>query len=273
MTISTFDGVLAGCQPPRLVNKVATSALVSGRPVSLWPLAGIPGPGSYDTTLNGLALNGGPALSNNIAGQIPFVDPGSGVSYLDRFTAQMTILGQVMLLDRIWHNGGIVITSTGAQTIVSPAWPNRDVDGAALGNGVLLAVEVSAAVGAGTPTITVSYTNQAGVAGRTGTNTLATVASAPAGTMYLIGLQAGDTGVQSVQSITLSATWTSGTINLVAYRILAILEQSVSGGCGALDIITSGFPKCYNGTVAYLAIVPGSATAATLIASTLFTQG
>jgi hypothetical protein len=136
-----------------------------------------------------------------------------------------------------------------------------------------LAVEVSAATGAGTPTITISYTNSAGTAGRTATNVIGTSATSAIGATYFIGLAAGDTGVRSVQSLTLSATWTSGTINLVAYRILAELELPIAQVPNAIDAITGGMPRIYDGTVPWLVVIPSTTTATNFSGSYVETQG
>lgn len=270
MAITTLDGVIAGMQPPRMITKAATATLVAGRPASLWSLAGSPGAGAFDATLNGVTLSSTAAL---VAGQIPIFDPVTVNQHLARFSGSCTQIGAIMLMDRIWHNGGYNATLLTAQNSTTPAWPARSADGTANGDGVLLAVEVSAATGAGVPTITISYTNQAGVAGRTATNITATVATSAIGATYLIGLQAGDTGVRSVQSLTLSATWTSGTINLVAYRFLAMLEIPAAGIANAVDALTSGMPRLYNGTVPWLAFVPSTTTAAVITGSFVATQG
>jgi hypothetical protein len=270
MAIATLDGVIAGMQPARLIAKAVTATLVAGRPASLWSLAGSPGAGSFDNTLNGVVLSSSSALVN---GQIPHYDPGSGNAYLARLQAAATQSGVLLLLDRLWHNGGITITSTSAQNITSPTWPARDINGSTNGDGVHLAVEVSAATGSGTPTITISYTNQAGVSGRTATNIIATVASSAIGATYLIGLQAGDTGVRSVQSLTLSATWTSGTINLVAFRPLAALELPGNFIPNAIDAVTGGMPRLYNGTVPWLVFVPNTTTASVITGQYVETHG
>lgn len=270
MAITTIDGAIAGMQPPKFFAKAATATLVAGRPASLWSLAGSPGAGSFDNTLNGVTLSSSSSLVN---GQLPHFDPGSGNAYLARLTAAATQAGALLLLDRLWHNGGFTITSTSAQNITSPTWPARDANGSTNGVGVFLAVEVSAATGAGTPTITISYTNQDGTAGRTATNILATVASSAIGATYLIGLQAGDTGVRSVQSLTLSATWTSGTINLVAYRLIAALELPIAGVTNAIDLVTSGMPRLYNGTVPWLVFQPSTTTATVVSGTYVETQG
>lgn len=276
MAITTLDGVVAGMRPPMFFSKAVTATLVAGRPASLWALGGAPGAGSFDTTLNGVTLSSSSALVN---GQIPHYDPVSGNSYLARLSASATQAGKLLLLDRIWHNGGYTITSTAAQNSTTPTWPSRcptsgtDDTPATTGHGVMLAVEVSAATGAGTPTITISYTNSAGTAGRTATNIIATVATSAIGATYFIGLQAGDVGVRSVQSLTLSATWTSGTINLVAYRVLAELELPGNFVPNALDALTSGMPRIYNGTVPWVVFVPNTTTATNVSGTYVETQG
>lgn len=270
MAITTLDGALAGMRPPQFVAKAPTATLVAGRPASLWSLAGAPGAGSFNTTLNGVVLS---STSSLVAGQIPHFNPATGNAHLARFSASANIAGTLLLLDRLWHNGGITITSTASQAITSPTWPARDADGATAGAGVLLAVEVSAATGAGTPTITAGYTNQEGTAGRTATNVLATAATAAIGATYFIGLQAGDSGVRSVESIQLSATWTSGTINMVAYRVLAALELNAANVSNAIDVLTGGMPRLYDGVVPWLVFIPSSTTATSVTGTFVETHG
>ncbi len=271
----TLDTIAAGMRPPQFISKAVTATLVAGRPASLWSLGGRPGAGSFDSTLNGVTLSSSSTIPN---GAIPHFDPASGNSYLARFTGKATQAGALLLLDRIWHNGGYTITSTAAQNSTTPTWPSRcptsgtDDTAATTGEGVLLAVEVSAATGAGTPTITISYTNQAGTAGRSATNIIPTVASSAIGATYFIGLQAGDTGVRSVQSLTLSATWTSGTINLVAYRLLAELELNGAFMPSAIDYLTGGGPRLYNGVVPWLVFQPNTTTATNVSGSYVETQ-
>lgn len=267
MAITNLDALVAGMQPPRFFNKVLSGAVVAGRPHCYWGFAGNPGAGSYDTTLNGVTLT---APQN---GQLPFTNPGAGNSYLARYVGQCTQAGSLYLCDRLWHNGGFTITSNTAQNITSPTWPARDTAGATSGDGVLLGMEISSVVGAGTPTITAAYTNSGGTGSRSATNINATVASSIAGTFYPIGLQAGDTGVQSVQSITLSATWTSGTMNLVAYRILAMLDLPGPFVANSIDSVSSGFPQLYNGTVPFLFFVPNTTISSLISGEFAITQG
>jgi hypothetical protein len=275
VAITTLDGIFAGLRPPIEFAKSVTATLVAGRPASLWSLGGMPGAGSFDTTLNGVTLSSSSTIPN---GAIPHYDPASGNAYLAYLDAMANQAGRLLVLDRIWHNGGYTITSTSAQNSTTPAWPNRnptsgtDDTATNTGLGVMLALEISAATGAGTPTITVSYTNQAGTSGRTATNIIATVASSAIGATYFIGLQAGDTGVRSVQSVTLSATWTSGTMNLVAYRKLASIPLQAQIPNQA-DALTGLGTRIYNGTVPWLVFVPNTTTASVITGSYTETHG
>lgn len=269
MAITTLDGLFAGLRPTQEFNKVITPTLVVGRPASLWALGGNPAAGSFDATLNGVVLSSSSTIPN---GAIPHFDPSSGNSYLAYLGAQSSAAGgSLLLLDRLWHNGGITATSTSAQNITSPTWPSRnptsgiDDTPTTTGVGVLLAVEISAVMGAAVPTITISYTNSAGTSGRTATNILAVTSASPAGCTYWIGLQAGDLGVRSVQSVTLSVSWVSGTMNLVAYRRIASLPL-LAGIPNAIDSLTGAGQRLYNGVVPWMVFVPG-ATTATLIQS------
>ena len=270
MAITTLDGALAGMQWPRYIAKGLTGTMVTGRPQSLWATAGSPSAGTYDATLNGVALS---SSSAQVTGQIPFSNPASGNTYLARFQGSSTIAGTLLLCDRLWHNGGFTSTVTTAQTLTSPTWPARDANGATNGDGVLVGLELSTVVGAAAPTLTLGYTNQAGTASRTATNVIATSSSATAGGFYPFGLMSGDIGVRSVQSLTLSVSWVSGTINLVAYRVLAALELTGAQTPNAVDAITSGFPRIYDGAVPFLLFIPSTTTTSNISGQVIWTQG
>jgi hypothetical protein len=173
----------------------------------------------------------------------------------------------------LWHNGGFTITAATSQTVTSAAFPARDINGSTNGDGVLLGLEVSAACGAAAPTITIGYTNSGGTASHTATNSFATANSPAAGSFFPIGLQAGDIGVRSVQNLTLSVSWVSGTINLVAYRVLAALELLNNATPNAIDAVTSGFPRMFNGSVPFLIFIPNTTTASNVSGQIVWTQG
>ena len=281
MAITTLDGALAGMRPPQWIAKTTTPALVAGRPFSAWYLAGSPGVGVTPpaATAGGVALTSTPNLAANIAGQIPHIDPGSGNSYLARFSGTATQSGMLLLCDRLLHVGAqsnasiISTTTTTGQTINTTTLPARDNNGLTAGAGVMAALEIVGAMGAGVATPTITYTGNVLGAGQTGTMILAYAASPGIGFFHPFSLAAGDTGVASIQTLTLGVSMVSGTIALVLYRVIAALELPGAQIPNAIDALTSGFPQIFNGTVPFLVFIP-STTAYTNISGTYTeTQG
>lgn len=265
MAITTLDGALAGMTAQQPILKVG-AATVAGRHYSPFYVAGLPGKAAAPSP--GI---GGAALTT-YAGQIPFTNPGSGNTYLARFAGTCNVTGTLMLCDRLWHNSGITVTSTGSQTITSEAWPARDRNGSTNGEGVMIGVEVSTVMGAGTPTWTMVYTNSDGTPDRS-TVTEAQTATMAVGSFIPIQLAAGDKGVRFVKNWTQSATMTSGAYHLVAYRVLARVPIAVANVDNAVDAITGGFPRLYDNTVPFLLWLPTTTTAPTLQAQMIVTQG
>jgi hypothetical protein len=268
MTIATLDDAILGVKPTQYYFKAVSGTLVAARPFSPFYTAGIPGPAVAPTP--GLA---GAALTS-YAGQIPFpAAVGGDTIHLAGFWASTGAqTGTFLLCDRLWHNSGINITLNTAQTINSVTLPARDNTGTTDGAGVYAGVEISTATGVGTPTINLSYTNQAGTAGRASSNSVLTVASSAIGTFYPIGLQAGDTGIRSIQTYTQTATWTSGTLHLVMYRILARVECPIAAAGEQLTLLTSGLPRLYDNTVPFIIFIPNTTTTTTIAAGATFTQ-
>lgn len=265
MAITTLNGVLSGARPAENILKVGVAMEAIGLPHSHFYSPGVPGAAVAPSPgINGAALT-------SYAGQIPWVNPVSGNSYLMSLAFAASQACTVLLLDRVWHNSGISLTVTTSQAITSPQWPARDRDGSVNGEGILVGLEFSAAGGAGTPTVTLGYTNSAGTSGRTAT--VVGVTTPNAGTFFRFPLQAGDTGVRSVQSVQLSATWTSGTAHLVAYRVLGVIGLSVANVSSKLDALSGGFVRLHDNTVPFLVQIPSAVAATTLVGCMGVTQG
>lgn len=256
MAITTVDGAIAGGQPARFIHKELSTAPVQGRYHSLWALNGIPAAGTYDTTLNGVALT-----HSTVVGGFHRTNPTAMNAYLARLAFFASNSGTLMICDRLWHNGNIDYTSTSLQAITSPTWPARDMDGATAGRGVLIGAEVSATMGAATPTLTLTYTNSAGTTDRSAGTLFSTTSGAVPGAFYPFALMSDDVGVQSVQGITQSASWVSGTYNLVAYRPIITVDLQEASTAAAVDILTGGLPRIYDNSVLYMMYQPSSSGA------------
>ncbi|MGL5910921.1 MAG: hypothetical protein ACRCZP_13015 [Phycicoccus sp.] len=269
MAITTLNGLIAGARPPEDILKVGGTMEQSGVWHSLAYATGAPGAAAAPAPgINGAALTTYP-------GQIPFTNPPGGSStYLARLVAAANNSGGLRVYDRLWHNSGIVVTTTTAQAITPVAIPARDRAGTTNGEGVLCAIEVSTATtnAAAITNMTISYTNSAGTAARTGT-IASFPATAAAGTWVTFQLAAGDTGVRSVQSLTLGTSLTAGTVHLVLYRTLATLGISPSNNVTEINAITGGMPQCYDNSVPFLLWMPSATTATTVNAQLAYAQG
>jgi len=272
MAITTINQVVFGMKPPVYFAKAVSGTLVAGRPHSYFYQGGYPAAaGAPSPGVAGAALN-------TYTNQIPFNSAPSGQNtYLAKFSASAAQYGKLLLCDRLWHNSGLNVTITTAQNVNSVAWAPRDLTGGTGGMGVMIGMEVVTAGGAGTPTLSMSYTNHLGVAGRTGAGLRTVVASSIVGSFYPMGLQSGDTGIQSIQTWTHNATMTSGSIALVAYRIIASLDMGTfSGGqytSSALDAISLGLPRLYDSSVPFLIFIPNTTTTTPLAGEIVYTQG
>jgi hypothetical protein len=127
--------------------------------------------------------------------------------------------------------------------------------------------------GAAITNTTISYTNSAGVAGRTGTIAGAGFPSSSAiGTFQPFLLDAGDVGVRSIQSITLGTSYVSGSLSLVMYRVLARLDTATMFGA-QIDAVTGGLPRLYDNTVPFLMEIPNGLTSHVVSGQIVYTQG
>lgn len=211
----------------------------SGVPWSSWLLAGSPGQGVAPSS--GL---GGDVPTKATTGTFNFVNPASGNTYLGRMVPTINMLStigaMVMVYDRLWHNSGISSTSTGAQTINSVALTRPDA------NGVNAEAwwEVYVVMGAGTPTVTLAYTDSNSNV-RTDGSSGALATTLAVGRCGAFQLHAGDTGVKSIQTWTASATFTSGTIGLVIRRMVTCVSLYAPAQA-QLDALALGLPRVYD---------------------------
>lgn len=248
----------------RAFMKVSSAPEAAGQLHSLAAASGLPGAWAPGTPgLNGRATDGTQAAD---AGAFNIANAASGINFLTSFEPTASVACLANLLDLLWVNTGLVVTSTSAQAITPVALPARDGTGTTGGVDVLAGILITTATTqAGVVTCTISYTNSAGVAGRTGTCSLP--ATGAAGTIVPFSLQAGDGGVRSVQSVTLAATLTAGAISLVLYRPL------ITRSCQLANTGNSGSPptlnvRLYSGVCALLAFVATS-TATLILQGTL----
>jgi hypothetical protein len=276
MTIATADAFIAA-KPGQMLQilKIAAAAQAAGQWYSPWLLAGMPGPGTAPS-----AGVGGVALTGSDAGSIgPFTNPASGITYLDRASLVSSISGAFYLYDRLWHNSGLSTTSLTAQTVTSATLPSRcpvvtDPTGEtfdALGNGVEAWFDVYAVMGAGSTAPSISYTNEANTASRTGT-AQNFVTTAAVGRTFPFSRAAGDKGVRSIQTYTNGATMTSGTFGLVLRRRIASVGVITANQLVPYEW-SSGFTAIPDSAHLELIWIPNSTVAPTVNGDVQLVQG
>lgn len=222
-------------------------------------------PGSWAVGAPGINGRNTDGTAAADAGCLIYKNASSGANYLRSYIATSTVAHSHYIFDVVWVNTGIAVATLGAQAIVTAAFPARDNNGSTNGDGYwvgILVVTATTNAGAITNT-TLSYTNQAGTAGRTATMS-SFPATAVAGTVVWFQLQAGDSGVRSIQSVTLGTSYGGGAISLIVARPLSVAGVAAANlpAYGSLLTVNpSGIPL-YSGTC-MLPFYISSATTAT----------
>jgi hypothetical protein len=213
------------------IGAAAAATPVIARYTSLWGYNGNPCGGA---TPGGTARN--PTNSTN--GALRQTDASGGrTKYLTGAVVTSRTQGSFFLYDRLADISGLSGTTTTAQNTTSLS-VSRYTGTSSVGNEIW--VEIYTAVGGSATTIKASYTNQAGTAGQItplvifgGTN------DSEATRMFRLPLAAGDTGVRSVESVTVTATTgTAGDFGVTIARKHALITMAYDGTWGVLDLLT-----------------------------------
>lgn len=271
MAITSEDGLVqAFVAYPVDANKDASTAEAAGIKHSLWYGTGNPGAGAAP----GSGLNGA-VFTGPVTGALPYPAAVAGKTvYLARVDfSQGANAACVEIYDKLWGNVPVVTTTT-SQAITSPTFPARDASGSTAGAQVRLFLECSSATGNGAPitNTTAAYTNSDGAASRTAT-LVSYPATAVAGTFVPFNLQAGDSGVRSVQSITLGTSYVSGAIHLVAARFIARIPLPSASVPVDRDWMQLLLPAVWDNPVLFLTVVPTGTAVGAVLGSVSFAQG
>lgn len=210
------------CKP----QLTAVAAYRTLRPASTFVFPGYPGAGSTPATGAGTTYNsssaGAPSYTAATGGQSTYLIGSQAFSSKDS--------GSWFLYDRLWSNSGLSGTTTTIQSFTQTAIPTRwtgfkDIE--------LWIDDYTICGGTATTATIVNYTNQDGTATSTTfpmfANTLGGTTNI-AGSCFPIPLASGDTGVVSVQSITLGVS--TGTAGNFGFTIRRRLAEGVFPGNG-----------------------------------------
>ena len=239
--------------------KASVSNRTAGDLASLWKLAGFPTVGVTPTTAS--------YCGSSLVGSWPMPDPGTLQQYIAKMTASSSVIGQLILMDRLAHMGGLSGTLTTAQTvnldIVTPASQGRC---GADGTGVLWCLEWYTDTGATAVTATITYTNQDDVSGRT--TTVALAATRRASLLLPILPNISDLRIKSIQSVQLSATTgTAGNFGVTAMTRQVEVPMPIVGVGTVLDYAQTGLEKISQYSCLFLALVCGSTSTGNILGS------
>lgn len=257
-------------------QKAATAKDAAGYWYASAKDAGFPGAYSLGTPgLNGTVTDcsastgagGAAALGTHV-----LQDPSSGSLYLTNASIVDSVAEVVHLIDVLWFNTGLAVTTTTGQAITFPTLPARDLNGSTNGEGVMAALLTTTAnTNAGTiATTTLTYTDSDGNSPNTATFSAQVGWQAPVtpviGTWLPFRLAAGDRGIRSVETVTLGTSYGGGALSLVVYRPLVAIPNpvaAVGGLMAAQQFFTPPGVRLYNDTCVW-ALQVGSASAGTL---------
>ena len=227
--------------------------------------------------VNGAVLDCSTAAGATIAGARYLVSPATGNLYLTQVAISGSVAAeQLEIIDALWYNTGLTVTTTTAQTFTTPTLPARDINGSTNGEGVSLALLTTTAnTNAGTiSTTTASYTDSEGNTGATATFAAMVGWQAPATpvitTWMPFQLAAGDRGVRAITAassggITLATSYGGGALSAVLYRSLITIPNQLANSAALINLPSPGI-RLYPGTCIWM-VLRGTATAASVSGS------
>jgi len=251
VAITTLDGLIAASKQQVRIIKTASATTIAGLPFTTLDLAGYPGAGSLTigNTANGL-------VPTDADSGFPLINAfgGSATGYLQAVDFGSSVAGRITLYDRVFHAGSYALTPTGTTTLTAqPSYSGRMPGGTDFTNTELF-LEINTVVAASAVTVAVTYTNQGGTTGRS-TGASASLSAFTTRRMVPMPLQAGDSGVQKIESVIVGGTAAAtGNLNVVVARRLWSNRAKIAndGGLDAFD--ATGLPVLFDTSALFLVI-------------------
>lgn len=245
MAFTTFDDYVNSVKQKCPWVKTTTRTVVANIWFSLFDIAGNPGAGtlSAGNTANGVVPD------DTVAGY-PLLNAfgGGAVGILSRVEFANTVACRLAVWDCLFAAGAYAFNAN--TTLASqPSYSGR-VPGSNY-SGLELWLETVTAF-TGNQTIAVTYTNQAGTTGRT-TGSIATGVAPTIGRMLQLPLQAGDSGIQKIESV-VSTIATVGTFNVRVMRPLWSARVPAVNAGDVHDMMRTGLPTLYATSALFAAV-------------------
>lgn len=255
MPITTWDGYIGSAKQGLSLMRSAARTTVAANWFTTFDLAGNPGAG----TLAGTSTANGVVPTDATAG-CPVINAfgGSATGYLTQVDFGSTVACRMKLFDMLFKAGAYAFTAATTTLSAQPSYSSR-VPGGTDFTDTQIWIEVSTAFVTGTSwSVVVTYTNSAGVTGRsTVAFTGLAAAALTLGKMLQLGLQAGDTGVQKIESVIVTnggTAMTAGAFNVLVLRPLWTGRVRAANDGDVHDFAKTGSPVVYADSALILAV-------------------
>jgi hypothetical protein len=268
MAIDTIDKLIKGLGESEKLRfyKPTLASKVAGEMHSLWYINGYPNRGDIPTAAEYCTktLNG--------TWNLPTIT-GTNKMYLAKVSGSSSVVGQLIIFDRLSHMGGLSGIDVDPQTvdlnIVSAAAAKRcESDG----TGILWCVEHYIDTGATARTLTVTYTNQDDIDSRT--TTVSLKATCRSGFINIILPNVNDLRIKSIQSVQLNGTTgVVGNFGITARKRIAEIPIPIIGVGGVADYADLALPELTGVECLELLYVCGSTSTGNILGSMELIQG
>jgi hypothetical protein len=240
MSITTLDGLIAAAKQRVALKKTATRTTVANGWFSVFDVAGDPGAG----VLAGTSVSAGVVPTDSTAG-CPAINAfgGGADGYLANIDFGSTVACRIRIYDLLFKAGAYAFNANQALS-AQPSFLARIPGGAAADTAGITEIWVEQVTAAtGNQAVNVTYTNEAGTAGRT-TGAVGIGAAPTLGRCWQLPLQAGDRGVSVITNVAGSVA-TVGTFNVLVLRPLWT-GRVVAANFGDLhDYLRTGLPRVF----------------------------
>lgn len=214
------------------------------------------------------------------SGTISYVPPAfKTVINASAFSASSTTMPAVaMLVDLLAFYRVTAVTTTTAQSTTGSTGTGPYLPRYSNGKGVqaIMLNTNATPLGAGTPNLSIGYTNQDGTQSRATPAVLPIGKTAASNSHILYSgtgagkynpfmpLQAGDYGIRSIQSITNSTSYVSGEYSVVLLKPIFSLPMTTLGVAAERDLVNQvpSFPRIFDGACLTWLLFSGAATPA-----------
>lgn len=265
ITTDTIAAGLAASNARFVIQKVLPTMEGSGTYHSMWKIAGSPN-GAAGATPGAYTVGSGYVPTRATAGSVGQTNPTNN-RYLALLDLRASILGTLLVYDRMWHCSGFVTNSTSEQVITTPGTLTSGRDPRS-GLDVEPWIEIYTAPGATGATWTLKGTDSTGTSARTWTYTHPANAETIGQTAPMVpGTAIG--GCQIPYSLTCSvSSGTAGDVGVTLRRKLATISIASALVESSKDAFQLGLPEVYDDACIELLWL-ASATTSTTVFGTL----